>query len=85
MHEGVPHSIKPHERYDDYVKNRHSEKFIQEVVSSPKFKKGALTAEAKRHGMTAMTFAHHVLAQPDKFSLRTRQRSQFAVNAQSRK
>jgi hypothetical protein len=86
MHEGVPHFLMPHERYADYVKNRHGDggKFIQSVVGSPKFKKGALTAEAKKHGKSAMEFAHEVLAHPDNYSTKTRRRAQFAVNAQHR-
>ena len=87
MHEGVPHSMTPHERYAHYVKHRHGggEKFIQDVVSSPKFKKGALTAEAKKSGMSAMDFAQHVLSNPEAHTLKTRRRAQFAVNAQRRK
>jgi len=86
MHEGVPHFMMPHERYAHYIKHRHDDgNFIQKVVSSPKFKKGALTAEAKRHGLSAMDYAHEVLASPDKYSTKTRHRAQFAVNAQRKR
>jgi hypothetical protein len=58
------------------------EKFIQEVVSSPKFKKGAFTAQAKEHNMTTMDFMKEVLAHPDKYDATTRKRAQFMKNIQ---
>ena len=78
--------MTPKERYAHYMKHRlDGQSFIQHVTSSPSFKKGALTAEAKKNNMTAMEFAHHVLANPESHTLKTRRRAQFAVNAQSRK
>ena len=67
---------------DEYLpsKMRSSTKWIQEVVKSPDFRKGALTRKAKKEGMTALEFAHKVLMNPDKYDLRTRREAQFAVN-----
>jgi len=67
------------------LRRKRPEKFIQEVVASPAFRKGALTKKAKAHGETPMEFAHDVLAHPEKHDLRTRRQAQFAVNAQSRR
>jgi len=68
------------ERYDHYAKERHGN-WIQKATGQSTFKKGALTREAKKHKMSAMDFAHKVLAHPDSYSIKTRQRAQFAVNA----
>lgn len=57
-------------------------KFIQEVVSSPKFAKGAFTAQAIHHGMTPKQFMKEVLSKPEEFSERTRKRAQFMENIQ---
>ncbi len=57
-------------------------KWIQEATKG--MKKGALTDEAKRHGMEPLEFAHHVLAHPKDFTITTRRRAQFAVNVQKR-
>ena len=85
MHHGVPHAPHGHtmtaqERYDHYAKERHGN-WIQKATGQPTFKKGALTREAKKHGKTAMDFAHEVLKHPDSYSTKTRHRAQFAVNA----
>jgi hypothetical protein len=58
--------------------------FIQEVVSSPSFRKGALSKKAKSHGMMALEFARDVLAHPEKHDLRTRRQAQFAINLSKR-
>lgn len=55
-------------------------KFIQEVVSSPNFKKGAFTAQAKKAGMDTKSFMREVLENPDKYSETTRKRAQFMEN-----
>ena len=55
-------------------------KWIQEVVSSPGFKKGAFTAQAKAHGETAKEFKRDVLAHPEQYSEKTRKRAQFMEN-----
>jgi hypothetical protein len=62
-----------------------SSKFIQEVVSSPSFKKGAFTKQAKAHGMTTKQMMNHVLAHPEDYDMTTRRRAQFMKNALSRK
>jgi hypothetical protein len=54
--------------------------WIQQVVSSPGFKKGAFTAEAKKHGETAKEFKQEVLANPKQYSEKTRKRAQFMAN-----
>lgn len=58
-------------------------KFIQEAMKH--IKKGALTAEAKRHGEKPMEFAKEVLAHPGAHTETTRKRAQFAVNIQKRR
>ena len=42
---------------------------------------GAFTKQAKRAKMTPVDFAKHVLANPSKFRMKTRQRAQFVKNA----
>ena len=85
----MPHVMLAHERAAEHHSARHhnvsGEKFIQKVVSSPKFRKGALTHKAEAHGQTAMEFAHDVLAHPEEHDPRTRKQAQFAVNAQRKK
>lgn len=56
------------------------EKWVQSVVSSPDFKKGAFTAQAKAHGMSSLEFMRKVLENPEDFSLTTRRRAQFLDN-----
>jgi hypothetical protein len=81
----MPHTMMPHELSMKHHDERHKNtggKFIQEVVSSPKFRKGALTKKAKAHGETAMEFAKEVLEHPEAHDVRTRRQAQFAVNIQ---
>jgi len=55
-------------------------------MASPKYRKGALTKKAHEHGeSSALDFAHKVLADPKKYSMRTRRESQFLVNIQRQK
>ena len=72
----------PHHLLHPLVK---ATRWIQEVVSSPSFKKGAFTAQAKQHSMTTKQFMHHVLENPDDYSTTTIHRAQFMKNAASRK
>ena len=60
-------------------------KWIQDVVGSPKFKKGAFTKQALKEQETPLEFAQDVLAHPEHFSLKTRRRAQFLHNIQQRK
>lgn len=62
--------------------NNTKEKWIQEVVDSPKFKRGAFTAQAKEHDKTTKEFMKEVLEHPDKYSTTTRRRAQFMKNIQ---
>jgi hypothetical protein len=75
---GMPRKTarKAYEKKEDPPK----EKFIQEVVSSPKFKKGAFKAEAKKHKMGTVEYAEEVLEHPEKHSEKTRKRAQFVEN-----
>ena len=57
-------------------------KFIQEVVSSPKFRKGVFTAKAKKHGMSSLEFMKKVLANPEDYDVTTRRQAQFLQNIQ---
>lgn len=58
-------------------------KFIAKVMAGPTYRKGALTKKAHEHGeSSALAFAHKVLADPKKYSMRTRRESQFLVNLQ---
>ena len=59
-----------------------AKKWIQEATKH--IKKGAFTAEAEKHGMSAMEFAKEVLENPDDYSTLTKRRAQFAVNVQKR-
>ena len=55
-------------------------RWIQEVVESPSFHKGAFTAKAKRHGMTTVDFMRKVLGHPDEYDVHTRRQAQFMKN-----
>ena len=56
------------------------EKFIQEVVNSPSFHRGAFTAQAVQRGLTARQFKEEVLAHPERYDITTRRRAQFVSN-----
>ena len=60
-------------------------KWIQQVVSSPGFKKGAFTEEAKKHGVSTKEYEQQVLAHPAAFSETTRKRAQFMKNVEPKK
>jgi hypothetical protein len=85
----MPHVMMPHERAAEHQSARHhnitGEKFIQAVVSSPKFRKGALTKKAKAHGEKPLEFAHEVLEHPEKHDIRTRRQAQFLENIQRKR
>jgi hypothetical protein len=57
-------------------------RWIQEVVESPKFHKGAFTAKAERHGMTTVEMMKKVLGHPDEYDIHTRRQAQFMKNAE---
>ena len=57
-------------------------KFIQEVMSAPGYRKGALTKKAKAHGETALEFAKDVMADKMPVDARTRKQAQFLLNIQ---
>lgn len=57
-------------------------KWIQSVVGSKDFKAGAFTAQAKKEGMTPMSFMKKVLDNPEDYSVTTRRRAQFLKNIQ---
>lgn len=59
-----------------------NEMFIQEAVA--KMKKGALTAQAKKHGKEPLEFAADVLADPKSYTETTRKRAQFLMNIQKK-
>lgn len=54
--------------------------FIQQVVDSPDFRKGAFTKKAKERGLTPEEFMSKVLKNPDKYDERTRKQAQFMKN-----
>jgi hypothetical protein len=58
--------------------------FAQEVIASPKFRKGALTKKAKKYHEMPLEFAKDVLAHPEKHDLRTRRQAQFLINIQKK-
>lgn len=58
------------------------EMFIQEAIA--KMKKGALTAQAKKHGKEPLEFAADVLADPKSYTETTRKRAQFLMNIQKK-
>lgn len=43
-------------------------------------KRGTLTAEATKHGMSAMAFAHKVMANKDNYSSKMVKKANFAIN-----
>ena len=55
--------------------------WIQEVVDSPNFEKGAFTRKAKNRGMTTMELMKDVLSNPNEYTLKTRRQAQFMKNA----
>jgi hypothetical protein len=60
-------------------------KFIKEVMSSPEYKKGALTKQAHMYGYpSALPFAKHVLEHPHEYDMTTRHRAQFLANIQKK-
>jgi len=52
-------------------------KWIQEVVESPKFKKGAFTSKAKKAGYKTKAFMNHVLDNPSAYDETTRRQATF--------
>jgi hypothetical protein len=59
-----------------------SPKFIQKVMSSPSYKKGAMTKAAAKHHEKPLEYEKEVLAHPEKHDITTRRRAQFLVNIQ---
>ena len=55
--------------------------WIQDVVDSPNFEKGAFTRKAKNRGMTTMELMKDVLSNPNEYTLKTRRQAQFMKNA----
>ena len=55
--------------------------WIQDVVDSPNFDKGAFTRKAKNRGMTTMELMKDVLSNPNEYTLKTRRQAQFMKNA----
>jgi hypothetical protein len=68
--------------YDEVKKIMESEKWIQEATKS--MKEGSFTAQAKSAKMTTKDFMEEVLANPDKYTERTRKRAQFMKNVQKK-
>jgi len=66
----------------DQYKHKKDGMFIQEAMKH--IKKGALTAQAKRHGESPMEFAKEVLMHPEAHTETTRKRAQFLMNIQKR-
>ena len=60
-------------------------KFIQEVMSAPGYRKGAMTKKAKAHGEKPLEYAKEVLSHPEAHDVRTRKQAQFLVNIQHKK
>jgi hypothetical protein len=54
--------------------------WVQDVVDSPDFRKGAFTKKAKERGLTPEEFMRKVLKNPDKYNERTRRQAQFMKN-----
>mgnify|MGYP003112324687 CR=1 FL=1 len=54
--------------------------WIDDVVDSPNFRKGAFTKKAKRRGLTPEEFMRKVLANPNRYDERTRRQAQFMKN-----
>lgn len=59
-------------------------RWIQEVVTSPSFKKGAFTRQAKARGESPKELMKDVLKHPEDYSLKTRRRAQFMANIQKK-
>ena len=57
--------------------------WIQEAMKH--VKKGAFTAEAKKHHKKPMAYAKEVLAHPTEHTVTTRRRAQFLMNIQGKK
>jgi len=55
-------------------------RWIQEVVTSKKFKKGAFTKQAKARGKTPKGLMKEVLSHPEDYDVTTRRRAQFMKN-----
>ena len=66
----------------DYAKGGETD-FIQQVVDSPDFRKGAFTKKAKSRDLTTEEFMKKVLKNPDKYDERTRKQAQFMKNITS--
>ena len=54
--------------------------WVQEVVDSPDFRKGAFTKKAKQRGLSTEAFMERVLANPSRYDERTRRQAQFMKN-----
>jgi hypothetical protein len=54
--------------------------WVQEVVDSPDFRKGAFTKKAKKRGLTPEEFMRKVLKNPSEYNERTRRQAQFMKN-----
>jgi hypothetical protein len=63
--------------------NRDHKKFLQQVMSSPDYHRGAMTRQAHVHGYpSALPFAKHVLEHPHEYDTTTKRRAQFLANIQ---
>ena len=71
---GQPHEMM---RMGGKTKNKN---WIQSVVDSPNFRKGAFTRKAKERGMSTEAFMKQVLSNPNRYDLRTRRQAQFMKN-----
>ena len=71
---GQPHEMM---RMGGKTKNKN---WIQKVVDSPNFRKGAFTRKAKERGMSTEAFMKQVLSNPNRYDLRTRRQAQFMKN-----
>jgi hypothetical protein len=58
----------------------HNVNWIQDVVESPTFKKGAFTKKAKKAGYKTKAYMSHVLEHPDLYDETTRRQAQFMRN-----
>ena len=71
---GQPHEMM---RMGGKTKNKN---WIQSVVDSPNFRKGAFTKKAKARGMKPEEFMKKVLSNPSQYDERTRRQAQFMKN-----
>jgi hypothetical protein len=71
---GQPHEMM---RMGGKTKNKN---WIQSVVDSPNFRKGAFTKKAKARGMNPEEFMKKVLSNPSQYDERTRRQAQFMKN-----